>query len=180
VESFVVASSPMSKGRPIHYWDSVCGISYLREDAGRFEACSKVIEAAESGDIEIALSTLTIAEVLHLKGEPRLTPEMRDVVRRFFRRSMFMVVSVDRQIAERAQDLFWDHGIKPKDAIHVASALRANASTLDTFDDGLIGKSELIGGEPPLIICRPSFTPEPKKPARKGDENQLEIAPPAE
>lgn len=150
--------------RERHYWDSVSCISFLRGDPDRIDACRKSLEAAEMGAIEIVLSSLTIAEVLHLKGEPPLPPEHRATIRNFFRRQMFTVVTVDRLIAEHAQDLFYDHGIKPKDAIHVASALRAGAGFLDTFDRGLIAKSGTVGGQPQLIIQPPLYQP----PSRRG------------
>jgi hypothetical protein len=67
---------------------------------------------------------------------------------------------VDRTISERAQDVLWDHGVRPKDAIHVATALSAAEGLpieqLDTFDGPLIGLSEQIG-EPPLKIGQPAF-----------------------
>lgn len=62
-----------------------------------------------------------------------------------------------RRIAEEARDLVWDHGIAPKDSVHVASALAARASVLDTFDGPPIGKSGQIGS-PPLIISEPTVT----------------------
>ena len=50
-------------------------------------------------------------------------------------------------------DLVWKQNIKPKDAIHVATALDVGCVALETFDDPLIGKSGLLGS-PPLIIRR--------------------------
>jgi predicted nucleic acid-binding protein len=163
--------------RPLHYWDSVCCISLLRGDAHRIVACRSTIDGAEEGKIEIAVSTLTIAEVLHLKGEPPLLAEQRSMIRAFFRRSIFLLVEVDRHIAEHAQSLYWDHGIKPKDAIHVASALRVNAVYLDTFDEGLLSKSEAVGGSPAMIIQHPKYEPPPStnRPAKNSHPGQLEI-----
>lgn len=148
----------------MHYWDSVCCISFLRADADRIVSCSKTLKAAEEGHIEIVISSLTIAEVLYVKGhDPQLLPSMRSEVRRFFQRSMFLLVNIDRRIAEHAQDIFFDHGVKPKDAIHVAAALFARADRLDTFDEGLQKRSGLIG-TPPLIIGPPSYVPpQPRK-----------------
>jgi predicted nuclease of predicted toxin-antitoxin system len=52
--------------------------------------------------------------------------------------------------------VFWicAGNIKPKDAIHVATALDAAVFALETFDDGLINKSGKIGN-PSLIIRKP-------------------------
>ena len=62
-----------------------------------------------------------------------------------------------RRLAESARDLVWDHGVAPKDAIHVASALAAKAGVLNTFDGPLIGKSGQIGS-PALNIEEPIVT----------------------
>jgi predicted nucleic acid-binding protein len=50
--------------------------------------------------------------------------------------------------------LVWNHGIRPKDAIHVATALDAGALALETFDDGLLKKSGQVGVSP-LVIRKP-------------------------
>ena len=62
--------------------------------------------------------------------------------------------NVTRVVSESAQELVWDHGVRPKDAIHVATALEAQVQALETFDDGLLKKSETIG-VPPLLIRKP-------------------------
>jgi predicted nucleic acid-binding protein len=91
---------------------------------------------------------------LWMRGAPPVTKDKAEIVRRFFRRSNLRVRNVTRRIAEAAQDLVWDHGIRPKDAIHVATALDAAAIALETFDEGLIGKSGQVGN-PGLLIRRP-------------------------
>jgi len=50
--------------------------------------------------------------------------------------------------------------VKPKDAIHLATALRQDVQLdqFDTFDDGLIKLSGSLG-DPPLTIGRPSLPP---------------------
>ena len=53
--------------------------------------------------------------------------------------------------------MFWDYQpLKHKDAIHVASALKAKIPILDTFDKYLIGLNGTIGN-PPLIIGEPNI-----------------------
>ena len=60
-------------------------------------------------------------------------------------------MSLTRRIAERSRDIFWDHGIDPKDAVHVASALAAKVGIFSTFDKKLIGKSGSIDGSTMII-----------------------------
>lgn len=47
--------------------------------------------------------------------------------------------------------MVWDHGIEPKDALHVATALSAKVDVFNTFDRPLIGKNLTIG-DPKLLI----------------------------
>ena len=136
------------------YWDSAVFLAYFQEESGRVELCHGTLERAGAGDVCIITSTLTIAECLWLRNSPPVPKDRADTVRRFFRRSFLRVRNVTRRTAELAQDLVWDHQIRPKDAIHVATGLEARAVILETFDDLLIGKSGSIG-EPPLIIRAP-------------------------
>lgn len=137
------------------YWDSATCLAYLLGEEGRVDDCQLVLDAAEDGKLEIVISTLTIAEVLALRGRAPIPVERADLVRRFFRRRFFLVADVTRFIAEQARELVWAHGVKPKDAIHVATALDAGVPYLDTFDGGLVTKSGQVGGDPVLAIVRP-------------------------
>ena len=47
--------------------------------------------------------------------------------------------------------MVWDHGIEPKDALHVATALSAKVDVFNTFDQPLINKSLQVG-DPKLLI----------------------------
>jgi hypothetical protein len=74
----------------------------------------------------------------------------------FFEQPWILVRDVDRFIAEDARHLIWAHGIKPKDAIHLATALRLKLSVMDTFDDDLIALSGKLGN-PRLSIGHPNM-----------------------
>jgi predicted nucleic acid-binding protein len=117
-----------------------------------------VIRAAEAGEVLIVTSSLTIAEVVKLKRATPIPRESAELVRAFFRRSYIIIRELDRFLAERAQEVVWDYGVEPKDAVHVATALATEVVQLDTFDARLIAKSGTIGS-PPLRIGRP-FVPE--------------------
>lgn len=114
------------------YWDSDAFLGWLQEEPGKAELCEGTIERAQNGEVLIITSALTIAEVLWLRGAPPIPQEKAELVRRFFRRSYFRVRNVTRAISENAQDLVWNHGIRPKDAIHVATALDAKTTALET------------------------------------------------
>ena len=72
----------------------------------------------------------------------------------FFKLSYIIPMSITRRIAEDSRDLVWDHGIEPKDALHVATAIKAKVDVFNTFDRPLIGKSLKVGN-PYLLIEAP-------------------------
>jgi predicted nucleic acid-binding protein len=87
-----------------------------------------------------------------MRGGPRLPKDKAETVQKFFRRSYIRVYNVSRKLPESAQELVWDNSIKPKDAIHVATAIHLGADALETFDKNLIGKSGTVGT--PLLLIR--------------------------
>lgn len=90
-----------------------------------------MIREAEAGNLEIVTSTLTLVEVLWPKGQPlQLPSERAATVQRFFEHEWIVLYELDRTLAERAREVVWDHGIRPKDAVHVATALDAQWSSL--------------------------------------------------
>lgn len=137
------------------YWDSDCFLGWLQSEDDKQAACRQVIAEAEVGNIKIITSALTIAEVLMLRGHDRLPAERATMVNDFFRQPYISVRGLTRLVAEQAREFVWTHGVAPKDAIHVASAIAAEAATLHTFDADLIKKSGRIGLAT-LIIEHPS------------------------
>jgi predicted nucleic acid-binding protein len=134
------------------YWDSNCFLSYLKAEIGKVDQCEGIIERAERGDVLIVTSALTIAEVLWMREGPRLAKDKATMVQKFFRKSYIRVVNVNRKISEAAQIHVWDSDIRPKDAIHVATAISFSCDALETFDKALIAKSGKVGT--PLLLIR--------------------------
>lgn len=137
------------------YWDSNCFLAWLQEEEGRADRCQDVLSLVERGEEEIVTSVFTLTEVLRLKPRDALPAERRSSVEALFNRRSIQTMMLTRRIAEMARDLVWDHGIAPRDSVHVASALAAKAVVLNTFDNPLIAKSGLIGN-PPLVIEEPT------------------------
>ncbi|MBE9056993.1 MAG: type II toxin-antitoxin system VapC family toxin [Sphaerospermopsis kisseleviana] len=142
--------------KPRHYWDSCTFLAVLKNESDKINECLSVIKAAEAGEIIIVTSALTFIEVIRLeKGKPKLSKDVEEKIRSFFRHEWIYVYDVDRKIGELARDLMWQYeSLKPKDATHVATAIQAKVDVLDTFDDGLLKLSGLIG-DPLLPIKRP-------------------------
>jgi predicted nucleic acid-binding protein len=155
--------------REIRYWDANAFLAYFLEEADRVDSCEAVLEDAEKGKILIVTSALTLAEVLALRGAKRLrpNPKLKKKVIEFFKNEYIAVQNVTREIAELARDLVWDKGIKPKDAIHVASAIAAEAPVFETYDKPLRKKGPKVG----LIIREPPPRLEPRLPLAGGGKN---------
>jgi predicted nucleic acid-binding protein len=159
----------------VRYWDANTFLAYFQEEEGRVDSCEAVLEEAEKGKILIVTSALTLSEVLALRGKKRLAPnpKMKKKVIDFFKNEYIAVQNVTREIAELSRDLVWDKGIKPKDAIHVASAIAANATICETYDVPLIRKGNKatnikfrqppLRGQPNLPLAGGSANVVPKK-----------------
>ncbi len=108
--------------------------------------------------MRILTSALTIPEVLWIKGRNRVPADSAAKAEAFFKHEWIVIRELDRFIAEDARALVWDHNVKPKDAVHVATALKRDLpiEQLDTFDEPLIRLSGKLG-EPPLIIGKPNM-----------------------
>ena len=67
----------------------------------------------------------------------------------FFKNEYISVQNVTREVAEVARDLVWDKKIKPKDAVHVASAIAAGCQILDDPEQSraFIEKAREIGAD---------------------------------
>ena len=134
------------------YWDSDCFLGHFQAEDGKAEKCDGVLQRAGRGEVLIVTSALTLAEVLWMRGLPRLPNDKAEIVQKFFRRSYIRVYNVSQKLSEAAQVLVWENSIKPKDAIHVATAIHLSVDALETFDRKLIGKSGTVGV--PLLLIR--------------------------
>ena len=138
------------------YWDSVCFLKWLKKEQD-YEDCRGVINKAECGELEIITSAYTISEVIYLKSNEKINRGKSDEICRFFENKYIILINVDRTIAELARNLLWDYqALRPQDAIHIASAIKAKIPIFDTFDDYLIKLNQSIG-DPPLIIGKPNI-----------------------
>lgn len=136
------------------YWDSDAFLGHLDGEPDKAAACAEVLEAASAGRIVIVTSALTIAEVLYCKGHKAVPKDNRERIAAFFKQPYISVQNVTRHISEVAREVYWDHNIRPKDAIHVATALAYKIPVLNTFDKDLLGMNLKLG-DPLLRIEKP-------------------------
>lgn len=139
------------------YWDSEAFLSLFNKDKApaKCELCEDVWCVCEKGLMLLVTSTLTIAEVIYLKGSPKLDASKRHMVNNFFRAGHIVLKPLTRSIAELARDVVWDNSIKPKDAIHLATAVTYKIGTFHTFDEGLTDRGKINLNGFSLTICQP-------------------------
>ena len=129
----------------------------LNGESDKSSYCEAVIQQAQQGHVLIVTSAFTLAEVLFIKGQGKLDPAKRQQVETYFRAEHISVRNLTRAVSELARDVFWDFGINPKDAVHVATAVFYKIPVLHTFDEPLIGKSGVSINGHTLIIEKPNI-----------------------
>lgn len=139
------------------YWDANAFLGYLNEEDDKVEVCGHVLQAAENGVLVIVTSAITLAEVVYIKGGTKLPEEKRALVDAFFKAEYISVRNVTRMTTEIARDLVWDHNIRHKDAIHVATACLHKVPILHTYDDKLIASDGLTIAGHTIKITKPTI-----------------------
>lgn len=150
----------------LRYWDSVVWLGILKEEPNKVATCTHLLQQAQAGDFKIVISAITLTEVVHLHSFQRLSPEKEETIKAFFEHDFIIVRAVDRITAELARELMWrykDQALRPKDALHVATACLANVDILNSYDDDLVKLNQQIArkdGEL-LTIARPFISQVP-------------------
>jgi predicted nucleic acid-binding protein len=149
------------------YWDACTWIALIQREkilvgsSDRDTLCRAVIAEAKKNKIEILTSTLSLVEVCKNR---ELRSKDDDLIGAFFENDYILLMNVDRLVGEHARKLMiaGHTGLKPPDAIHLASAVLGNVSEFHTFDGGGEKKGlldldqkidRLDGGK--LRICTP-------------------------
>ena len=141
------------------YLDSSVYLAFLKGETiqaangmTRVELARRILGDAETGDVQIFTSAITIVEVRRVGGSPQ--PNVLQAVLDVLDRTDARLVAVDRSLALRAQSLANDYDIRTMDAIHVASADFANCNELFMWDDSVVRKIAR-NPLPRLRVCEP-------------------------
>lgn len=137
---------------PRLYWDACAWIAYIQQEMPgpnstftepRFEKCHETLQRAERREIEITTSAFTLAEVCKRHIDPG-SPATH--LPSFFDKPYILLIPMDKQIGLKAQNLQLAGvgGLKPPDAVHIASALVWNIPILQTFDARLLALDGLL------------------------------------
>lgn len=159
----------MADGR--QYWETSVFIALVQGEAGRAETIARLFNDAQAGQFQIFTSVLTIAEcsggkAVAARGWDAIQ-QLNETLGAFLQHSCITQVQVDRMLAETAQRLqqWYRHYRRVElpviDSLHLASAIRAQASVLCTYDDTHL--IPLDGTQPldlsaPLVIRNPAWT----------------------
>jgi predicted nucleic acid-binding protein len=149
------------------YWDSCLYISCIERTPGRCTVLDAIIEAAKARDVVLVASALVLAEVVKIRDDfgATATEEESKLIASFFENDFISVRALDRKTAEDAREISRQFGLKPPDAIHVATACRFKCECLQTYDGEDKNPRKLLAfndriGTPRLRIELPSV---PKK-----------------
>ena len=152
---------------PRRYWDSYCFIALMDENDPLSEVCQTIMSEASDGNIEIVVSPLTLVEVVRPKGtEHPISRDQEQKIRDFFENDYIIMRNLDRELSEQARNLCWEHGVHPRDAIHLATALDAQCEFLETNDTRLLRLNGQIVNSP-IVIRQPTWTGQPPLPGIK-------------
>lgn len=158
------------------YWDSCTWLGLINEEEHKWPGCEHIISEAFKGNVEILVSTITLAEVYKTKCDApyKMIAEENDMaIEDFFNQPFIVIASVDEEVAVRARGLlryYSDKGMKkPTDAIHLATAIMYGAEEMHTFDgsDLLCLNGHIKNDEGKVLVIRKP--PEPPT----GDQHSL-------
>lgn len=120
-----------------------------------------------SGKIEIAFSACCYPEVCK---QPTIKASSEDSISSYFEHDYLLPVALDTAVGEFSRTLMMANysGLKPQDAVHLATAAYINAGELHTFDKKLLALDGMIDRKDgtKLKICWPEVS-EPAGPLLK-------------
>ena len=145
-------------GIPRLYWDTSVFLCFLsEEEQDRRHICEDVLHAGKNGKIEIVTSMFTVVEVIRPKAikYPRvLTDGQVSTLRGMFRWPWLKKIQVHEQLALEASTLAREHGLKPADAIHAATAIAEECDELQRWDRDFNRVANLIRVTNPTFVSQ--------------------------
>lgn len=112
----------------------------------------RVVEAARAGTLELFASTMLLVEALGqgTKAGPH-DPALEALVLERLLQPHWTYVELDRRVALKARDLIATHRLRNADAVHLASAIVAEAEVFMTLDTGFPLDTNVDG----TWVCKP-------------------------
>ncbi len=128
----------------IYYIDSnVFLYPVLYEDNEESETARKILAQIESKDIQAYTSTLTWDEVSYVSERLLGRTDSIEVSKKFINFPFLRFIPVDDEIMRRSQVIREKYHLKPRDAIHLSSAIERNINNVITNDSDFDGIKEI-------------------------------------
>lgn len=122
--------------KPVICWDSVVLISWITEEhPNRLPGIAEVIKGIANGRYALAVSGMFFEEVKQAK---MLSAEKARFSKFMLNHKNITPIPTNSAIHHKAQAIAKATTIKPKDAIHVATAIAVDAKVLHTYDNGIL------------------------------------------
>jgi predicted nucleic acid-binding protein len=113
------------------YLDTSVYLAAINGEPGRLSIVRDILDAADRGIVRIVASTFVAAEVIRPKGEREQVPAEKElVINEVLDGRRIDWVELDLPLAVESRRLARLHNLKPADAVHLASAVRAQADIL--------------------------------------------------
>lgn len=147
----------MNESPALVYWDSMVIIHRIQRTPEHIPILEQITDAAERGEIKIVVSTYSIAEVVKDPDGGVLSEEEDQKIIDLFENDYFIVRDITIPISHLSRQISRKFGVKPKDAVHLATAILWKVPVFHTYEDRLLSKDGKIG-DPPLKIAKPYYT----------------------
>lgn len=132
------------------YWDTDVCVSYIEQHPERWPEIDALAEAVSNsnGTLRLVTSAWTVAEVAYIAAEKErvAAPDAEERIKNFWNSRIIEIHELHRMIAEQTRDIvragfFNKWSIKPKDAVHLATAAYLGVAEFHTYDKEMIKKS---------------------------------------
>lgn len=142
------------------YWDTDVFIHRFQRTPEHIGILEQLTDAAERGEIVFVQSAFTISEMVKDPDGEKLTVAEESLIEDFFENDFVIVRTLTEQIAFLSRKIAREYGLKPGDAVHVATAVFWKVPILHTFDRKLLNKAELMK-DLSLKIEKPAWVGDP-------------------
>lgn len=158
----------MAKGGPEYvYWDACVVQSYIEKRPGRWPLLRDLLRASvdDAQPLKLVTSTWTVVEVAYFGAleQARQLPETYQAIRDFWDSEAIQLIEFHELTAADARDIvrrshFEQWTIKPKDAVHAASAKDRGVREFHTYDkkfaERLTQQLGIPAGQPSSLLLR--------------------------
>jgi len=138
---------------PVYYWDASVFEAYVKEEDGRCETVTNMLEECDNGNMYIWTSALSIAEVTRGNAEPGkiVTLKVQNKIDALWEPpSRIKLIEATQMVAKEARNVIRAihgnarTGIRSIDAVHLASAIQKEIKEVHTYDDGMCKWAKIL------------------------------------